>query len=216
VDEETDIDTEGLLAYGLNRYRLECMVRERYPDALIVRLPGLFGRGIKKNFIYDYINVIPYMLKEEKFEELKKRDGELIKYYERQDNGFYRVNVSDADRDHLAGIFKKLGFSALNFTDSRSVYQFYDLSRLWNDINVALDAGLLLWHAATEPVSAAEVYKYLAGDEFINELGAGPADYDFRTVHDTLFGGDGGYIMRKDEVLSAIGQFIDECERVKA
>ena len=43
VDENSDIDTENLHAYGLNRYKLELWVRDKYPDALIIRLPGLFG-----------------------------------------------------------------------------------------------------------------------------------------------------------------------------
>ena len=55
VDENTIIDTEDLHAYGYNRYQLECWVRENYADALIIRLPGLFGKNIKKNFIYDFI-----------------------------------------------------------------------------------------------------------------------------------------------------------------
>ena len=70
VNEESEIDMNGLHPYGYNRYRLECWVRENYPDALIIRLPGLFGQNLKKNFIYDYIHVIPYMLKEEKMTEL--------------------------------------------------------------------------------------------------------------------------------------------------
>ena len=81
VDENTAVDTEGLHAYGFNRYLLECHVRERYPDALIVRLPGLFGNNIRKNLIYDYINVIPFMLKEEKYLELSGREPVLQKYY---------------------------------------------------------------------------------------------------------------------------------------
>ncbi len=42
VDENSRIETEGLPPYGYDRYQLEIWVRERYPDALIVRLPGLF------------------------------------------------------------------------------------------------------------------------------------------------------------------------------
>ena len=61
ADENTAIDTENLHAYGYNRYQLELWVREKYPNALIIRLPGLFGKNIKKNFIYDYINLIPFM-----------------------------------------------------------------------------------------------------------------------------------------------------------
>ena len=57
VDENSVIDTEGLQAYGYNRYQLECWVRENYPDALIIRLPGLFGKNIKKNFILSLIHI---------------------------------------------------------------------------------------------------------------------------------------------------------------
>lgn len=210
VDENSEIDTENLHAYGYNRYQLELWVRERFPDALIIRLPGLFGKNIKKNFIYDYINVIPFMLKEAKFEELASKDPELSKYYKIQDNGFYKVDVTEKDRESLKDKFKKLGFSALNFTDSRSVYQFYDLSRLWKDIQLALDAGITLWHPATEPVSAGELYLYLTGTQFINELGGVPADYDYKTIHAEVFGGENGYISAKEDVMQNIKKFIDE------
>lgn len=209
VDEDSVIDTENLHAYGFNRYQLELWVREKYPDALIIRLPGLFGQNIKKNFIYDYINVIPFMLKEEKFEELVGREPELEDYYDLQSNGFYKVNVAEENREHLKDIFRDLGFSALNFTDSRSIYQFYNLANLWSDIEKALAAGLSMWHPATEPVSAAEVYEYLTGVSFVNELGGTPADYDYRTKYADIFGGKDGYVCDKASVLAQIKKFVE-------
>lgn len=209
VDENSPIDIENLHPYGYNRYQLELWVREKYPDALIIRLPGLFGRNIKKNFIYDFINVIPFMLKEEKFRELAERDADLEKYYQRQDNGFYKVQVVESQKELLKEKFKKLGFSALNFTDSRSVYQFYNLERLWADIKLALEAGILLWHPATEPVSAGELYKYLTGKEFVNELGGIPADYDYKTIHAEIFGGVDGYICTKEKMMDEIKTFVE-------
>ena len=209
VDETSEVDTKNLHAYGYNRYQLELWVREMYPGALIIRLPGLFGKNIKKNFIYDYINVIPFMLKETKFEELVAKDQELKKYYIFQDNGFYKVNVADEDRELLKDKFRRLEFSALNFTDSRSVYQFYNLARLWDDINLAIDKEIKLWHPATEPVSAGEVYKYLTGKDFINELGGTPVEYDYRTIYTNIFGGEHGYISAKEEVLKEVKTFIN-------
>lgn len=210
VDENSEIDTENLHAYGYNRYQLELWVREKYPDALIIRLPGLFGKNIKKNFIYDFINVIPFMLKSEKFEELSERDPEIRKYYELQENGFYKVRVEDEDRQKLKEKFRNLGFSALNFTDSRSRYQFYNLGRLWADIQIALDAGITMWHPATEPVSAGEVYAYLSGESFVNELSGKPADYNYKTVNEMLFCGNNGYVSAKSEILSEIASFVEE------
>jgi len=208
VDERSEIDTENLHAYGYNRYQLELWTREHYPDALIIRLPGLFGINIKKNFIYDFMNVIPSMLKKEKFEELSAMDSELGRFYKFQENGFYRLIVSEDDKEYLKGKFRKLGFSALNFTDSRSIYQFYNLAHLWKDINIALDAEIRLWHPATEPVSAGEIYEYLTGEKFVNELNGNPADYDYRTIFHSTFGGNADYIVNKNIILKEICDFV--------
>lgn len=209
VDEDSKIDTENLHAYGYNRYQLELWVQENYPDALIVRLPGLFGINIKKNFIYDYMNVIPFMLKKEKMEELSVIDAELSNYYQIQDNGFYKViELGQEQREVLKEKFRKLGFSALNFTDSRSVYQFYPLSRLWADIQIALEHDIRMWHPATEPISAGELYEYLSGKKFVNELNGVPADYDYKTIHYDIFGGKNGYICDKKEIMESIYNFV--------
>ena len=213
VDENSEIVTDGLHPYGYDRFVLEQWVREQYPDALIVRLPGLFGWNIKKNFIYDFIHVVPFMLKADKFEELSFREPVLQQCYQLQENGFYRLTATEDEKEALKEVFHRLGFSALNFTDSRSRYQFYDLSRLWSDIQIALDAGLTLFHPATEPVSAAEVYTFLTEESFCNELsGAAPANYDYRTMYAQLFGRkqESGYIMTKEEVMTAIRQFVTE------
>lgn len=215
VDENSTVDTENLHPYGFNRYQLELWVRKNYPDALIIRLPGLFGKNIKKNFIYDYINVIPFMLKEAKFDEFVAKDPELKKFYQLQDNGFYKVNVSDDDKEGLKNRFRALGFSALNFTDSRSVYQFYNLGRLWDDIQTALNAGISLWHPATEPVSAGEIYEYLTGEKFVNQLGGVPADYDYKTIHAEIFRKNGKYIERKEEILEEIKRFVESENQAK-
>ena len=208
VDETTEIDTKDLHAYGYNRYKLEQWARKNYPDALIIRLPGLFGRNIKKNFIYDYINVIPSMLKENKFEELAAKDSQLKNYYRLQDNGFYKLNVQDSEKEMLKNKFKILGFSALNFTDSRSVYQFYNLSRLWDDIQIAIENEIKLLHLATEPISAAQIYEYLTGKVFDNKLAATPAYYDYKTIYDKVFGGSDGYILNRNIVCEQIKNFV--------
>ena len=215
VDENSVIDTENLQAYGYNRYQLELWVREKYPDALIIRLPGLFGKNIKKNFIYDFINVIPFMLKKEKFHELAEKDPDLKKFYSLQNSGFYKVNVRESDREMLKAKFRKLGFSALSFTDSRSVYQFYNLAHLWKDINTVIDAGIKLWHPATEPVSAGEVYEHLTGKKFVNELSGNSADYDYKTVYAEIFGGKNGYIIEKKNVLKEIKNFVGGYGKMK-
>lgn len=56
VDEDSVIDSTNHHAYGLNRLKVEAWARERFPNVLILRLPGLFGPGIKKNVIFDLIH----------------------------------------------------------------------------------------------------------------------------------------------------------------
>lgn len=209
VDEDVEIETIGLQAYGYNRYQLECWVRENYPDALIIRLPGLYGINLKKNFIYDYINIIPSMLKEEKMNELLLKNSDLTEYYKLGDNGFYKLtDINENQKKKLRNILKSIQFTALNFTDSRNVYQFYPLERLWNDIKICLENNIKLWHPATEPISASELYAALTGETFENEILNKSLKYNFKTKYFKEFNGNNGYIMSKKEILEDIKKFI--------
>jgi len=59
VDEKTPIKLEGLHPYGLHRWRVEEFIRTHFENNWIVRLPGLFGAGLKKNLIFDMMNNRP-------------------------------------------------------------------------------------------------------------------------------------------------------------
>ena len=41
--------------YGKHRYEFEILVRDIFPNCHVIRLPGLFGQGLKKNFINDLL-----------------------------------------------------------------------------------------------------------------------------------------------------------------
>ncbi|KKU10938.1 MAG: hypothetical protein UX13_C0001G0029 [Candidatus Woesebacteria bacterium GW2011_GWB1_45_5] len=57
VNEDTKIRLSDFnQAYGRNRFKMEEFVRKKFPDALIMRMPQLFGPGLKKNFVYDLIH----------------------------------------------------------------------------------------------------------------------------------------------------------------
>lgn len=154
VDEDSPTPLANLHAYGRNRRMLEEVIGSRF-DSLIVRLPGLYGAGLKKNVIYDFLH----------------------------DNDTQKI-------------------------DSRGVFQFYGLDRLWRDIETALDAELPLVHCATEPVSVAEVVHEAFGIEFSNEVSATPARYDMRTRYAELFGGKPPYFESKPQVLERIKTFV--------
>jgi len=154
VDEDSPTPLQGLHAYGRNRRRLEEMVSARF-DALIVRLPGPYGPGLKKNVIYDFLN----------------------------DNELHKI-------------------------DSRGVFQFYDLRRLWSDVQTAIDNALDLVHLPTEPVSVAEVAREAFGMDFKNEVAPTPARYDVRTRYANVFGGVDCYLEDRATELSGIADFV--------
>jgi len=54
VDERTEIGDEGQ-PYGRHRLRLERYIAGRF-DSIILRLPGLFGTGLKKNALFDLLH----------------------------------------------------------------------------------------------------------------------------------------------------------------
>lgn len=198
---------EGLAPYGANRLQLERWVREDWPDALIVRLPALYGKGLKKNFLYDLHTITPALLRPDKYRQLAE-ESELVRIgYEDAGNGFYKLS-GKADPAALRAWFAAAPFNALAFTDSRSVYQFYDLARLWRDIQTALDADLRVLHLATPPLSAARVYEAFTGKTFTNHLPGTPFDYDLRTRHAALLGGAGEYLCTEDECLNAVCDFL--------
>jgi hypothetical protein len=55
-DESADIDPTHNHAYGRHRFELEQWVRGHFASVRIVRLPALFGEGLKKNVVFDLLN----------------------------------------------------------------------------------------------------------------------------------------------------------------
>lgn len=207
-DEESPMDQANLAAYGSNRLQLERWVREDFEQALIVRLPALYGIGLKKNFLFDLHTITPSMLRPEKYEELAARSEAVRTGYALADNGFYR-QCPQADRRALRTFFEHNDFNALCFTDSRSRYQFYHLSRLWRDLEQGMAAGLTLLNLTTPPVSAAQVYTAVTGRTgWVNELDKPPFDYDLRSRHAALLGGGDGYLCTEAEELAGICAFM--------
>ena len=55
-NEHTLINYNNNHTYGKNRYLFEVFIKEHFINYTIIRLPALFGQGLKKNIIYDLIN----------------------------------------------------------------------------------------------------------------------------------------------------------------
>jgi hypothetical protein len=176
-----------------------------------VRLPALYGKGIKKNFIFDMMNFIPSSLPQARLGQLLMIDNSIAPYYMDQNNGFFKCRPLTTDESRVArAYFQKIGFSAVSFTDSRSVFQFYNLDYLWEHIQIALTNGIKKLNIATEPVVVSELYEFVTGSAFTNHLENAVPQYDYRTKHDRLFQGKGGYIFDKDFVLRDVAEFMSK------
>lgn len=208
-NENNDISIDDLEPYGKNRLFLERWVERNFENYLIVRLPALFGKGLKKNFIYDYVHRIPNMIKKQKFDELCQIDSNLEYYYEMNQTGFYQLrSLINNEANRLIEILEKIGFTALNFTDSRNQFQFYNLDHLWNHIQVSIQNGIKKVNLVSEPVSANMIYKYLESNEFTNHILEKPLNYNIKTNYSAIFNGNDGYIYNSEFILNEIKEFI--------
>jgi hypothetical protein len=154
VDEGTEIAEGAGTPYGRHRLALERFVQERFPTT-VIRLPGLFGPGLKKNVIYDILH------------------------------------------DH-----------ALEAISPESVFQFYPLARLWDDIEIVRKGGLSLVNFATEPMAVRTIAAEAFGFDFRNPEAPPPVHYDMRTKHAAVFGRSGQYRYDSTEVLLFLRDFL--------
>jgi hypothetical protein len=154
--DENDLCTgETNHAYGEHRLRFEYFVRDRFPHAHIVRLPALFGHGLKKNAIYDLLH----------------------------DNRLDRINAA-------------------------SRFQWYPLSRLPQDLGTIEAHGLPLINLFTEPIEMRTILEDLFVGKLAGQCPDPQADYDLRTRHGRLFGGDSRYVMNSASVMTHLREFI--------
>lgn len=162
VDEDAPIELSELKPYGKHRREVEIFVEDRF-DASIIRLPNLFGPGLKKNVVYDLLH----------------------------DNLVEQIHAE-------------------------AVYQYYNLKHLWRDTRITLDNRLRVVNFSTEPVSVREMAREAFGLDFQNRPTPAAPRYDFKSKFAGLYGGAGGYLYDKVQVLSELKQFVDETRAANA
>jgi hypothetical protein len=87
--------SEEMTAYGLHRLKLEQAVRSQFEQVLVVRLPGLFGLGLKKNVIFD-------LLQHNALENINPRSS--YQYYDLS-NLWRHIQIAWAQRLELVHLF---------------------------------------------------------------------------------------------------------------
>ncbi len=152
--------------------------------------------GVNENSLIDEIGLHPYGLHRrhlEKFVEAHFPDHLIVRLPGLVGPGL-RKNV----------IFDLLNKNNLHTIESRSVFQFYPMTNLWYDIQIALHAKLKLVHLTAEPVEVAEIAENGFGQPFNQTLGGSWAKYDFQSKYADLFGGRGTYQYSKRETIQAV------------
>jgi sugar phosphate isomerase/epimerase len=91
-------------AYGVHRRMMEEWVQQNIADHYILRLPGLFGKGLKKNIVYDLI-------------------------FQNQ----------------------------MNMISPASVFQWYDIHDIHDDINTCVKNSIRLLHLVSEPIPTSAI-----------------------------------------------------------
>jgi len=209
VNEDTKIVEAGLHPYGLHRYYLEKFVKDFSKNHHIFRLPALYGKNLRKNFIYDLLNPIPNKISSEKIKQIASLDCRIFNYYRNDDLDYYSLDIkSFLEKEELIKILNNANFSSLNFTDSRSVFQFYNLSYLWGHINISIKNNFRIVNLVTEPVSSNDVYYSFYKKNYENIINDSPLQYDIKTIYDKFLGGYNGYIFSKNSVLKNINKYL--------
>lgn len=204
--------------YGRHRRELEVFCAGHFPSCLIVRLPALFGAGLKKNFLFDILNPMPSMLPRARFEEMADqlpeplRGGLRTLYGWNETLGLFVIDREALDAsgrraDYDAAV-TAAGFAAELFTSPATRFQFYDMSRLWSDITRCLAAGLDVAHFAPPPLEAATVYRALTGRP-MPESAARIHTEDMRTRHAAVWSAQGPYMETADAVLARLQGFFE-------
>ncbi len=90
-------------------------------------------------------------------------------------------------------------------------FQFYNLTRLWSDLQLASHRSLRYLNLATPPLTSGQIAREVFGLELAADNGpvaAEPYTKDLRTKYYQLFGGPPGYLMTTDEVLADLRAFV--------
>ena len=170
MDEDKEPNKNKLHIYGRHRLELERWVESEIEDYHIIRLPAIYGNNLKKNFVYDLINLIPSIIDGEIIQKLKKTMPEIEKYYiHTQENYFKLKSLSNYEYRTLRYQFIQNDINALIFTNHESEYQFYNLKYLWEDILKIIENDIPKINIVTEPIMASELYKTIYNSGFKND-----------------------------------------------
>jgi dTDP-4-dehydrorhamnose reductase len=219
--DEVDCAFETARAYGKHRRMIEVAAAEIFEQRHVLRLPALFGPGLKKNFVFDLMNPVPTYLKSDTFETLVAQlpsvaDTLRAAFAPDAQTGMMRYDrgrfARTAEEAELVAALEAVNHTARVFTNSDSTFQYYNLANLWRDIErcIALDIDLL--NVCSEPLRAGVIHEALLGRPWHNA--DAPLRHEaVRTRHSAAWNAPPGYLYRADQTLDELQAFCHACTR---
>ena len=164
-NEESQINFLINHTYGKNRYLYEKYIEGKFENHFIIRLPALFGKGLKKNIIFDLIN----------------------------NNQIENIPLN-------------------------SSFQWYNIDRLKNDIDIVINNNIKICNLFTEPIETKEIvnlfYKIYKKDyDFLIKINDGirvddKIEYNTQTQYYEKFNSNKyGYVCDGQAVLKDLETF---------
>nr|WP_234416930.1 NAD-dependent epimerase/dehydratase family protein [Loktanella sp. Alg231-35] len=218
-DDEATTAFQEVTAYGRHRRALEAFCSAHFDDCLILRLPALFGAGLKKNFLFDLLNPVPSMLTAAKMDAalvcVAHKEADVLRqvYHLNNENGMF---VLDRAALRSSGVQAQIEtawganeLTAVQFTHPETTFQFYGVDRLWRDIETAWAHDIGVLHLATEPLPASEVHQIVTGHP-MPSTGARLHNEDMRSLHTAKWGRVGPYLEDASQISSRVAAFLQQ------
>lgn len=192
---ETSKKYNDNIPYGKNRLYLEKMCKKKFENFFVIRLPSIFDKHIKKNFLYDLKNPLPNFFVKKKFKKLLKntKDDYLITLITKayREEGIFHVlnkkklNVLELNilKDHVLN----LNLHAASLTNKDSSFQYYFLGNLWKDIEIMLKNNIKVLNASCYPLKASFIHKLFTGKSMKNNQSK-IYNAQMRSLHSHLWG----------------------------
>ncbi len=131
-DEDQQIDVRRLSRYGLHKYLAEQLVRGVHPRALIMRMGGFVGPGLRKNAVFDLLHDAEVWLTPDSQLQFIHTDSAAALVWALCEAGVEGevVNLGGAGVVTLADVAARLGRPGRFRADARTVRFELDLSKL--------------------------------------------------------------------------------------
>lgn len=208
MNESSCLNMEKLHTYGRHRAELEKWVKENIRDYYIVRLPAIYGKSLKKNFIYDMIHLVPKILPLEWMEVVIENIPNTRYYYEMDKNKNYKLKSLDKkEYIELRNVFKRSKINALNFTNSESEFQFYNLKYLWGHLKNVVKYEIREINLVTEPLKAVDIYSSVYGGIYISNM-VPDIHYNIKSLYSERLEGKRDYLYGKGFVIDDLKTYV--------